>query len=635
MIGALVVVLSQAIFIALSAGRARQDYGCIAFTGDRGRYLLDIWSGVALPMRRALVRSEQLAWARSRAWQVHLPAERRQLILERLADKRTFTFALDGTARHVFWSPDERWLAYTQQLSAELPLKLTLVNLEADSSGTPSLRRVEIADGGDDWEWSPKGRLLLIRRYAATTPQTFTIWSAFDEQLRTFSINGALSFWLPDASEQRITFMSYDNNGNAQLYIADLTGVRASYPLETPVSHNTVLWSPQGRYVAFYLQVFPRWQVVIVDADGNRHDVALLAQRGDGLSLPLVYWSEDDERLYYLQDTVASPLQWHWTAYHIAERTHRTIVASVVRRPYFSPSNGQQVILIWQASGKRNVALMNLDGTARVMLAEAADDVGDPYWASDGRYAALVWATGQGVRRIVRLTIVNAETGAMQTLSQGLWDARDLRWLAGSASLFFIAERGNAQGEPSYSAELLMPQTGEHRVLLADREAIGTALWQGSDIQFWWRKGETFGVSRHTPSGGTVFALSLSDDGTTPVLSDIYIYLEGGFIVRSPYPQAFPAPNGAWFALKVGAQGAERLYIVKTDGTWRLVRAGLSGLGDPLWSADSVHLAFTQAVNQGEVTLEIVNANGVLLRRVEGYRGIFRDVRWSRCNAFD
>jgi Tol biopolymer transport system component len=113
----------------------------------------------------------------------------------------------------------------------------------------------------------------------------------------------------------------------------------------------------------------------------------------------------------------------------------------------------------------------------------------------------------------------------------------------------------------------------------------------------------------------------------------MYPYLEGSFIVRSPYPQAFPAPNGAWLALKVGTPGDERLYIVKADGTWHSVRTGLSGLGDPLWSADGVYLAFTQSVNQGEVTLEIVNANGASVQRVVGYRGIFRDVRWSRCDA--
>jgi Tol biopolymer transport system component len=633
MIGTLAVVLSQALFIAISAGRSRQDYGCLAFTSYRDRYLLDIASGVALPMRITPARAARFAFTRSQAWALYRSDAQQQLILERVADARTFTIALDGILQHAFWSPDERWLVYTERLSDQQPLRLTLVNLEADESGAPSLRRVVIADGDDDWEWSPNGRALLVRRYGARAVPSLAIWSAYDERLHALAIDGMFSFWLPDSEARRFAFVSHENGSHAQLHMVDLTGAHVSYPLETLISHSAVQWSPHGRYLAFHTQVFPRWQVVVVDSDGNRRDVARLAQRGDGLSLPLVYWSEDGETLYYLQDAGESPLEWHWVAYRIAERSYRTIVPNVVKRPYFSPRGAQQVIVTWEAARKRHVALMHLDGSARSMLAEATDDVGNPYWSPDGTYAALVWATGRGAQRAVRLTVVNAETGATQTLSEGLWDARDLRWLAGSAGLFFVAVRGNAQGEPTYSAELLMPKTGEQRVLAADKETIGTALWQGNDIQFWWRSGKTFGVNRHKPNGETVFAHSLPDDGTTPVQSDIYLYLEGSFIVRSPYPQAFPAPNGAWLALKVGAQGDERLYIAKADGTWHLVRTGLSGLGDPLWSADGVYLAFTQAVNQGEVTLEIVNANGALVRHVVGYRGIFRDVRWSRCDA--
>jgi Tol biopolymer transport system component len=634
-IGALAFVLSQAFIGAVGAGRSRQAYSCLSFTSDRERYLLDISSGVALPMRAAPVRTERLAFARGQAWTLYLSDAQQQLILERMADGQPFALALDGAVQNAFWSPDEHWLAYAERLGDQQPLRLTLVNLEADSSGAPTLRRVQIADGGDDWAWSPNGRALLLRRYVARAAPSLAIWSAYDERLHALAIDGMFSFWLPDAEARRFAIVSHKNGNDVQLHIADLTGVRVSYPLGTLISHSAVQWSPHGRYLVFLVQVFPRWQVVIVDSDGNWHAVARLAQRGDGLSQPLVYWSEDGETLYYLQDAGESPLQWHWVAYGVAERSYRTVVSNVVKRLYFSPRNAQQVIVTWETAGKRNVALMRLDGSARALLAESADDVGNPYWSYDGKYAALVWATGQGAQRVVRLTVVNAETGAAQTLSQGLWDARDLRWLAGSAGLFFVAVRGNAQGEPIYSAELLIPKTGEQRVLAADKEIIGTALWQGSDIQFWWRSGKTFGVNRHKPSGETVFAHSLPDDGTTPVLSDMYLYAEGSFIVRSPYPQAFPALNGAWLALKVGAQGNERLYIVKADGTWHLVRSELSGLGDPIWSADGVYLAFTQSVNQSEVTLEIVNANGALIRRVEGYGGIFRDVRWSQCSVLD
>lgn len=62
-----------------------------------------------------------------------------------------------------------------------------------------------------------------------------------------------------------------------------------------------------------------------------------------------------------------------------------------------------------------------------------------------------------------------------------------------------------------------------------------------------------------------------------------------------------------------------------------MLREGLSGLGDPLWSPDGASFAFTQAVAGGQVTLEIIKANGAPIRCVEGYGGIFRNLRWTRC----
>ncbi|MFQ3534864.1 MAG: hypothetical protein SNJ58_03215, partial [Aggregatilineales bacterium] len=220
-------------------------------------------------------------------------------------------------------------------------------------------------------------------------------------------------------------------------------------------------------------------------------------------------------------------------------------------------------------------------------------------------------------------------SGAVQTLTDGLWDARDLRWLAGSASLFFISERG-AQGRPVYGAELFIPSTGEHRILLAGKDAVGMALLHGWDsVQFWWRERQRLGVNRHAADGEIVFAHSLPDEGSTPIRQVQVI--DQLFIVQSPFPSAVLAPNTGALALKVGMTGDERLYIVKPDGSWSLVRQNLSGLGDPLWSPDGAYLAFTQSVNQGQATLEIVTANGAPIRRVEGYRGLFGSLKWTRC----
>jgi hypothetical protein len=633
-IGILAALLLPSLFLAVLAGRSGQAHGCLAFTSAQGAHLLDVGSGVALPQRQVTPQLGGRPIAYSAHWLVFPQLERSQLRFRRIADGQEYTLPVEGDMYYMDWSPDGRWFGYLWRTKPGQVPTLTLIDFQPSASGAPTLSRHDIPEAGYYWRWSPRGNLVFLNRDYLAQPH-FAIFSVSANRLQLFPYSDTLSGdqWLLDGDERQFAYLTSQGGSNVQLYIADLEAVRARYPLG--ILPYQMLWSPHNRYLVLILQVFPRWQIVIVDAEGNFHDVARVAQRGDMLAMPLVHWSANGETLYYLQDEGASPLDWHWIGYQVAARSYRRIVPNVVKRPYFSPQDAQQLVLIQEQAGKRNAILMQLSGDRRVTLAEAAEDMGDPYWSRDGKYVALVWATGTGARRVLRLTVVNAETGQARTLSDGLWDARDLRWLAGSTSLFFVAERDNGRGQPTYSAELLVPQTGEQRILSADKTLIGTVLWQGNDVEFWWRVGRTFGVSRHAPNGDLIFSHSFPDDGTTPVTSAMFMYEPESFVLQPPYPQAFLAPSSGFVALKVGQIGAERLYIAKPNGTWHLIRENLSGLGDPLWSADGVYLAFTQAVNGAQVTLEIVNANGALIRRVEGYQGLFRNLRWTRCGYFD
>ncbi len=626
----LALLTAQSAFLAVAIGRSRQDYGCLTFDAAQGRYTLDVQTGVALS-KHYESPAPPSPYAVSAAWQV-IYRRADGLSLERRADGRTYTLPLKGDLHHVVFSPNGRWLAYSWYASREQPPALTLIDLQPDPSGAPSLRQIEIGEAGESWAWSPKGALLRIRRYDG---KALLMWSAAEERLYTFAVADVLNYylWQTDNAERTFLYFTYREIGSevgSRLHLADLTGERASYPL--PAMPSDTLWSPHDRYVALAISRFPRWQIAIADAEGNWHEVALVAQRGDALSLPLMFWSADGETLFYLQDEGESPLRWSWIAYRVAERSYRTIVPNVAKRPYLSPVDPQRAVFTWQEAGKRSAALMGLDGSGRILLAEAADDLGDPYWSPDGKHAALVWATGRAERRVVRLSIANAQTGAVQTLSEGLWDARDLRWVAGGARLFFIAVRGDAQGKPVYSAELLDLGAGEQRVLLAGKEALGTALLPTWDsVQFWWREGEWLGVARYSAQGAEIFAYRVLDGGKTPVSKAVRLMSGQTFVIDPPFPQVIRAPNSDFATLKVGAAGDEQLYLIKPDGSWEALRGGLSGLGDPLWSPDGASFAFTQAVAGGQVTLEIIKANGAPIRRVEGYGGIFRNLRWTRC----
>ncbi|MCE7947602.1 MAG: hypothetical protein DYG88_09260 [Chloroflexi bacterium CFX4] len=624
----LAAILTLSTFTSVGMLRGRQDYGCLTFNS----YIFDIENGIALPHTYSPPSQpppDDLS-PNGRYQLVRHYDEQGALRLELLtrdgsAPLRLLQAGMHGWVR-TFWAPNSRWLAALWQTSVgEMYLSVADILSEHGQFITYPANTYENVG------WSPNSQYLWVK----TGAPNLLIWSAESVMLGESSLPSAPYGTDPvfsHAGDKFAYLISYDNQ-TFEAVIATPQGVLHHISIGIlGWQRQPLSWSPHDRHIAYAYEQFPREQIMVVDADGGVHSVALVAQRGDSLSQPLFHWSADGESIFYLQDEGESPLLWHWVGYRILARQHMPIVPNLATRPHFSPRNvGQMVAVWWDEQGKRSAALMNLDGSERVAFFENADDAGNPYWSPDGKFAALVWGTGTGAARRTRLTWVNAETGAGQTLSEGLWDARDLRWLGSSEGLFFVAERGGTDGKPTYSAEYLSPGTGAHHVLAADKEAIGTVLWQGSDLQFWWRTGKTLGVERYAPNGEVIFRYAIEDDGSTSILSNINIQESGSAVVMGIYPQVFPAPNANYAALKVGNWGDEKLYLVRQDGTWQVVRDGLSGLGDPLWSADGARLAFTQSVKRAAVTLEIVNANGTLIRRVEGYRGIFFRLQWTRC----
>jgi hypothetical protein len=75
--------------------------------------------------------------------------------------------------------------------------------------------------------------------------------------------------------------------------------------------------------------------------------------------------------------------------------------------------------------------------------------------------------------------------------------------------------------------------------------------------------------------------------------------------------ELFFSPDRQLAAVKVRAPGDEQLQVARPDGSppW-VVRSGLSGLGDPLWSPDSQMIGFTESVAGGPVSLRSVRPGG-------------------------
>jgi Tol biopolymer transport system component len=134
-------------------------------------------------------------------------------------------------------------------------------------------------------------------------------------------------------------------------------------------------------------------------------------------------------------------------------------------------------------------------------------------------------------------------------------------------------------------------------------------------ISFWWRTTTATGTDAYELSGKRVYRL--------PAVGQI----------DEQDSRAFWAPDGHSAVLKMGPPGNESLQLSWVDApSPRILRAKLTGLSDPLWSPDSSKVAFTEAANNGPVTLQIIGADGREIWRFNKFQSFFRDLAWSRCD---
>jgi Tol biopolymer transport system component len=278
---------------------------------------------------------------------------------------------------------------------------------------------------------------------------------------------------------------------------------------------------------------------------------------------------------------------------------------------------------------------MDSDGTHRTMLAENADDAGEPYWSPDGQFVAAVWATGQQANRVVRLSITRQDGSGLRILDDHFWDVRDLRWLSDGKSLAFVAWRGNAQGKPFFSAEVINLETGQLR-RLADgfvQISMFAVDTRSGGITFWWRMADgQIGADSYKPDGTRLYRFR-ADASTGASINGQLSQGQYWTALQPGSPQVFPAPDGSIAALKLGPLGNESLQLASSDGAWtRLIRSGLSGLGDPVWSPDGRMLAFTQSVKGQPVTLSVIRADGSPVQDINRFARDYAGLTWTKCD---
>ncbi|MBL8163689.1 MAG: PD40 domain-containing protein, partial [Anaerolineae bacterium] len=520
------------------------------------------------------------------------------------------------------WSPDNRYLALSPGLQFTTVDLIEVTNGRTSQFGglayPPPLRG-----------WSPDGRYLVL-----DTPNVYDQLTVMQAETGIISYTTRTGIptwdfanrWSPDS--QWLAYV-WDMGTETGLVIAAADGsVEQRYLLGQYdyLSDHHLLWSPDSQQVALRYTS---------SSDGIQGDMRLTLFGIDGSSQPLFldwplrngdlppaifdtlwklpHWSHDGG---VIMDTRArSESSFALMSYQRSSGETR-VVAEDLPKPAFYAPTVPRLALYRRLNGAVDVTLTDWDGGNPYALVAGAVDAGDPDWSPRGEWVAAVWARGAGESRRVVLSWAHPDGSGRQDVDADFTDVRDLHWLNGDGSIAYIAWRGAAGN----SIEVVDTATGERRVLVDGLLNVYDLQYDtaADTISFWWELDDgSFGKDVYRPTGERVAH-----------------WLAAGDIERPR--REFPSPDGQTMALKIGALGYRGLYdemlmLLYADGRKPLLlRSGLAGLGDPLWSPDGQQVAFTQEIPRGGMTLEIVTADGQRVISTWDYQ-LGRSLEWREC----
>ncbi len=585
------------------------DYACLYFNNMR----VDMRQGTITFIEQPPVSPYE--WMSGRAsspnGQYEVVQNEQQLFIES-ASREPELLAGDLSMRvwnNLNWSPDNRYVMIEEDnrmrifeiSSLEMVLEVPLV---------------EPSGGLIFYGWSPDSAY-----FAFTDYQGLRIWSAAEGRVLDVprppdSILSIHFAWSPNTHTLAYVWMATDNQ---HAYVSLYTPGQEHQP-RFPLSETWIDrmdWSPDGRWLAVQQasdQDYEHTLVHVFGADGTAYpDILRLRRafdpRGWLISDDLI-WQIDSSALMWYEETweVGEIYEYRLMEYALDTQAVTEHAAKMPNPPVYSPNNRYVSQTTRLETGRKVELLDTLDWT-KFGLVEGADDTGNVTWSPDGRYAAVVWARGVDGGREVFLTWAQADGSNRHLLADAFWNVRDVRWLADD-QLAFIAQR-----REGYSVEIADLKTGDTRVLAAGLDEIGELNHEGGLLQFLWQVESRAGLSAYQPDGKPAYRLVLPVEYS-----------------RHDLWSAFFSPDQRYAALKIRHPNGESLYLASADGSWgQEVRSRLYGLGDPLWSPDSKHLAFTQAVAWTQASLEVVTAQGEDVWRTPGYEGSYLNLTWESC----
>ncbi|WP_460036050.1 Tol-Pal system beta propeller repeat protein TolB [Methylothermus subterraneus] len=220
--------------------------------------------------------------------------------------------------------------------------------------------------------WSPDGKKLAYVSFEARRPAIYiqTLSTGARDQVAQFpGINGAPS-WSPDGSKLALTL---SKDGNPEIYVLDLASRQLRRLTESAAIDTEPAWSPDGRSIAFTSDRGGSPQVYLMPASGGAP--RRLTFQGNYNARPV--FSKDGSRLAFVHGG---------SGYKIAVLDLKSKAMNVLtsgpldESPSFAP-NGRMLLYATGGEGRRQLAVVSIDGQVQQRLQTQEGDVQEPAWS--------------------------------------------------------------------------------------------------------------------------------------------------------------------------------------------------------------------------------------------------------------
>jgi Tol biopolymer transport system component len=293
------------------------------------------------------------------------------------------------------WSPDGQKIAYASRRDKNFDI----FTMNADGSNETRLTK-----NPGSWDiapaWSPDGQKIIFVSLIDKNQEIY-VMNQDGSELTKLTDNPAGDrnpSWSPDGS--RIAFDS-NRDGNIEIYTMNADGSNQIRLSHEPSDDSRPSWSPDSQKIAFVSDRDFNTEIYVMDADGSNHiNLTNNAPANDTFGLfPLPQSELDLDKISYkivfesLRETDGKE---NWEICLIdadgSDFINLTDTSEIDERyPHASP-DGQRICFEAvegedQKSKRRDVYIMNIDGTGRVKIAENAFQ---PCWSPDGNYLAYL-----------------------------------------------------------------------------------------------------------------------------------------------------------------------------------------------------------------------------------------------------